>query len=83
MKKQYLNGYNYEVHGKTLLKPSMLVLTNELPFGKGRLEAHILIEKGEVRMLITDGYKYMYDKTGFRGVKAAMNIAHSKMVAGL
>ena len=56
-----------------------VVLNNKLSFGKGHLEAIILTESTGFRVLITDGYKYVYDKSGFRGLKQALNIAHGKM----
>jgi len=76
-----MKGYNYQVHTASLITPIMLVLSNELPYGKGRLEAQIMFDKGEIRMLITDGYSFLYDKKGFKSLKAAMNIAHGRMVA--
>ena len=79
MNKQYLKGYNYSLHNATLIRPSMVVLSNELPYGKGRLEAQIFFFNGAIRVLITDGYKYLYDKQGFRGLKQAMNISHGWM----
>lgn len=79
MTKQYIKGYNYQVHSASLIMPTMLVLSNELKYGQGRLEAQIMVDKGQIRVLITDGYSFLYDKTGFQGIKAAMNIAHGRM----
>lgn len=79
MKKQYSKGYNYELHTASLIRPSMLVLSNELPYGKGRLEAQIFIENKAIRVLITTGFDNVYDKSGFKSVKQAMNIAHGIM----
>lgn len=80
MSKTYLKGYTYEYHSKSIIRPSMVVLSNNLKYGIGRLESQIFIENKAIRVLITDGYKFLYDKTGFQSVKAAMNIAHSHMV---
>lgn len=79
MTKQYIKGYNYQVHTASLIMPTMVVLSNELSFGNGRLEAQIMFDKGQIRVLITDGYSFLYDKTGFQSIKAAMNIAHGRM----
>ena len=79
MKKQYATGYNYELHAATLIRPSMLVLSNVLPFGKGRLEAQIFFDQGAIRVLLTNGYDNLYDKTGFLSIKQALNIIHGKM----
>ena len=79
MTKQYSKGYEYEVHNKTLISPTMVVLSNKLPYGLGRLESHIFIENKVIRVLLTDGYKYLYDKSGFLSIKQAMNIIHGKM----
>ena len=79
MTKQYIKGYNYQVHTASLITPTMLVLSNELKYGNGRLEAQIMFDKGQIRVLITDGYSFLYDKTGFQSIKAAMNIAHGRM----
>lgn len=80
MKKQYSKGYNYELHTASLIRPSMIVLSNTLPYGKGRLEAQIFIERGSIRVLITNGFDNLYDKQGFLSLKQAMNIAHGNMV---
>lgn len=77
--KQYTKGYNYSLHTGTLIRPSMVVLTNNLPYGKGRLEAQIFFFNGAIRVLITDGYKNLYDKSGFKGLKQALNISHGWM----
>lgn len=79
MSKQYSKGYNYYLSHKTLIRPSMVVLSNELAFGKGRLEAQIFFDYGTIRVLITTGFNNVYDKSGFRSLKQAMNIAHGKM----
>lgn len=79
MAKQYSKGYEYEVFNKTLISPTMVVLSNQLPYGLGRLESQIFIENKTIRVLLTDGYKYLYDKSGFLSIKQAMNIIHGKM----
>jgi hypothetical protein len=75
----YTKTYDYSLSPKSLIRPSMIVLSNKLPYEQGRLEAQIFIEHGTIRILITDGYKNLYDKSGFRGLKQAMNIAHGWM----
>jgi hypothetical protein len=79
MTKKYAKGYTYSFFSKSLISPSMIVLSNKLPYGNGRLESQVFVEQGTVRMLITDGFKFIYDKKGFNSIKQAMNIAHGKM----
>ena len=80
MKKQYIEGYTYQFHARSLINPAMVVLSNKLPYGNGRLEAHIIVEQGKFHIAITDGYKYLETVSSMnQGLKSVMNIAHGKM----
>lgn len=78
--KQYIKGYNIEFHRASLINKSHIVLSNELPYGKGRLEAVIRVVNGQITAYITDGYKYLtIEKSGYKSLKTALNIMHGKM----
>lgn len=78
--KTYIKGYTYSLSRKSLINPTMVVLSNKLPYGKGRLEAHIIYELGTFHLAITDGYKYLDTVHGMKqGLKGILNIAHGKM----
>ena len=76
--KTYLKGYKYWLF-QSLAYPTTLVLENNLPCGKGKLEAKIYMFNGSINMIITDGFKDLEYKIGFKSIKQAMNIAHGKM----
>ena len=82
MKKQYSKGYKYWFSPKSLIRPSMLVIENNLPFGNGHLEAMIICEMGSYHVLITDGFDYVASINGMKqSLKGVMNIVHGKMQA--
>ena len=78
MKKTYLKGYKYWLF-QSLATPSTLVLENDKSYSNGHLEAKIYVSNGSISMIITDGFKDLYYKSGFTSIKQAMNIAHGKM----
>ena len=77
-KKTYLKGYKYWLF-QSLVTPSTLVLENDKNYSNGHLEAKIYVSNGLISMIITDGFKDLYYKSGFTSIKQAMNIAHGKM----
>jgi len=77
-KKTYLKGYKYWLF-QSLVTPSTLVLENDKSYSNGHLEAKIYVSNGLISMIITDGFKDLYYKSGFTSIKQAMNIAHGKM----
>lgn len=77
-KKTYCKGYKYSLF-QSLITPTMLVLENDLPYCKGRLEAQIYVNNKSIIVNITDGFTTVYFKTGFNSLKQALNIAHGKM----
>lgn len=60
----------------------IVILGNKKSFKSGlHLEAIVLFENNVFRVLISNGYDYLYDKSGFNSLKQALNIAHGRMVA--
>ena len=79
-KKTYIKGYKYWFSPKSLIRPTRIILENQLPYGKGRLEAMIIYELGTYHVMITDGYNWVASINGIKtNLKAAMNIAHGRM----